>query len=112
MTDHKKEQRTREILEYFCADEGCEFFGKHSQQGVCHTAEGEIVQLDRLYDIAKKFADDLRLFRTEHYTDKDEYILWLESMYECTSLNWTFTLDECVRLRRELALLMVKLDAK
>lgn len=103
--DHKRELRTREYQESYCAEPSCEFYGERAQQGVCHSSEPELADWDRLHDAGQQFADELRQIRTEHYTDKDEYIRWLEAMYESTMLNLTFTLDECVRLRAELALL-------
>ena len=111
MSDHKTEKRHREIDEHFCVEEGCEFFEKHAQQGVCHTTEMDVADIDKLYKIAEEFATDLREFHRKNYgDDKDEYISYLESMYECAMLNWTFGLDETIRLRKENALLKLRLE--
>lgn len=110
MTDHKREKRSREIAEYFCAEPTCEFFGKASQQGVCHTIEPELVDYERLAEYAQRNAAETLEMRRKHYPTDAEYIPWLESMYECAQINWAFTLDDCVALRRENALLKLKLE--
>lgn len=107
--EHRQELRTCEVQESYCVEPGCEFNGERAVQGVCHSSKPDLADWDRLHDAGERFADELRKIRTEHYTDKDEYIEWLEAMYECAMLNWTFTLDECIRLRREVALLKRRL---
>ncbi len=111
MSDHKTEKRQREIDEHFCVEPGCEFEGRHAQQGVCHTTETDVADIDKLYSVAESFAKDLREFHKVHYGgDKDEYISYLESVYECAMLNWTFGLDEMIRLRKENAQLKLRLE--
>ena len=107
MADHKTETRKREFEESICQEPDCEFYGLHAQQGICHSAEPEVsASTEKLLQVAESFATDLRQIRSlESFQDKDEYIRWLEAMYECAMMNWTFGLDECIRLRAELALL-------
>ncbi len=110
MSEHKRERRPREIDEYFCAEPGCEFEGRHAQQGVCHTNEPDFVVNERLEKYAEESAQELLRIRREHYPDDAEYIEWLEAHYECAQINWTFTLDECIRLRVENARLKLRLE--
>lgn len=111
MTDHRREARPREYLEYFCAEPSCEFFGKPTQQGICHTRETDVADIDKLYKVAEDFANELAdFYRPRYGADKDEYIAHLESLYECAMLNWTFGLDEMIRLRKENALLKLRIE--
>lgn len=104
MSDHKRQETTRQVVEYICKEPTCQFFDEPIQQGVCHSDNGDLVEFDRLADASLEFARELKEIRA-HYTDRDEYIGWLEAMYECVMMNLTFTLDECIRLRRDIALL-------
>jgi hypothetical protein len=42
--------------------------------------------------------------RTMRKTEGRQYIAALEAHYSSAMMNWTMLLDECVRLRRDLAL--------
>jgi hypothetical protein len=108
--DHGRVNRPRWIEEWFCDEPSCEFYGRPTQQGVCHTAEGELVDYDKLIDYAQRSAEETLRVRREHYPSDEEYIPWLEAHYECAMINWTFSLDECVTLRREVALLKLRLE--
>ena len=111
MSDHKRVNKPREIDEWFCDEPTCEFYGRNSQQGVCHTTESEFVDMDRLAEHAQQSAEETLKMRREHYPTDAEYIPWLEAHYECAMINWTFSLDECIRLRVENARLKLKLEA-
>jgi hypothetical protein len=41
---HKSETKvfSREIHENFCMQKGCRFYGRHAQQGICHTTKSLI----------------------------------------------------------------------
>lgn len=105
MADHKRQESMRQVVEFICKEPDCEFYDEPAQQGVCHSADPDVADIDKLHSAGEQFAKELREIRTEHYKTPEEYIPWLEAMYECVMLNWTFCLDECIRLRRELALL-------
>jgi len=102
VSDHKRENRPREIDEWYCAEEGCEFNGKLAQQGVCYSADRQYQNWEKLYEASKEHADELLAIRQSEFADKpEEYIRWLEAMYEAAMVNWDGTLDECIRLRVE-----------
>jgi hypothetical protein len=100
----------REIHETFCDDKKCKFYKQHAQQGICHTNKPDAIDWDRVEKINNSYDEELEYFRKK-YNGK-EYVSWLESMYICTSVNWQFTLDELIRLRRENALLKLKTKEK
>lgn len=109
-TKHATESRDRSIKESICAEKGCKFFGQLAQQGVCHTSSGDLIDWDRLAQHEQREEAELEVFRKK-YKGK-EYVRWLESMYLCAQLNWQGTLDECIRLRRDNALLRLKTKRK
>ena len=105
---HASETRifAREIHETFCDDKRCKFYGRPAQQGICHTAKPDAIDWDRIRTIEQEQEAELKYFRKLYRGRK--YIGWLEAMYSCVSLNQRFTLDDLVRLRRDNALLRLK----
>ncbi len=102
---HDHEYRERPIRERFCIEPTCQFYDKHAQQGICHTDKGDLVDWERVDEHEKRAEEDLVAIRAKYAGDKDEYIRWLEAHFECAQLNWALIMDECVRLRRDNALL-------
>lgn len=100
----------REIHETFCTDKKCEFFGQHAQQGVCYSNKPDVIDWKRVEKQEKQLQDELAYIKKK-YKGK-AYVSWLESMYHCAQMNWTFTLDELIRLRRDCALLKLQLKRK
>ena len=96
-----KQTRERPIVTTICAQKKCRFFGKEAQQGVCYSAEGEVVDWAKSAVQEKEVLDDLKAMRKR---EGKGYVRALEAYYACAMMNWTITLDECVRLRRDLAL--------
>ena len=109
---HNRETRiyAREIHETFCDDKKCKFYGQHAQQGICHTDKPDLVDWDRIAKHEKEQEDELTYFRKKY--KGNGYVKWLEAMYSCASVNWRFTLDDLIRLRRDNALLKLKLKKK
>jgi hypothetical protein len=109
---HQTEQRifAREIHETFCAQRGCRFFGKHAQQGHCHTRTPCIGKdwehIDAAFQFAERAAtEQLGLLRKDCRGNPRAYLKWLEAHVWCGWVNAAGTLDELVRLRRDVAIL-------
>lgn len=110
MPDHKTRQAPREYTETICDESTCEFYGQHAVQGLCFSSDPEIVDRHKLELHESNSEDDLARIRLEHYKDDpEEYIRWIEAHYLCSEVNWAMTLDECIRLRAENALLKKRL---
>lgn len=109
---HKRETRVfaRNIHETFCDYKRCKFFGKPAVQGVCFSDKPDITDWNRVDKLEKEQEDELKYFRKKY--NGEAYVQWLESMYLCSSVNWRFTLDELIRLRRDNALLKLKAQRK
>lgn len=109
---HKRETRVfaRNIHETFCDYKRCKFYGKHAQQGVCYSDKPDLIDWDRIAKVEKEHEDELKYFR-KLYKGK-EYVRWLEAMYATASMNWRFTLDDLIRMRRDIALLKLKTKRK
>ena len=107
---HARETRifAREIHETFCDDKKCRFYGNHAQQGICYSDKPDAVDWDRVAKLEQQQDDELQYFKKK-YKGK-AYVKWLEAMYSCASTNWRFTLDDLIRLRRDVALLKLKLN--
>lgn len=105
---HKRETRvfTRNIHETFCDYKRCKFYGKHAQQGICYSDKPDLVDWDRIAKLEQAQDEELKYFRKK-YRGK-EYVKWLEAMYSSVMVNWSFTLDDLVRLRRDNALLRAR----
>ncbi len=106
-SDHPRDERQRSIADPHCADPNCEFYGKPWQQGVCFSSDlsgdrdvdRRIAKMSRR---GKQVLDEIHdLRRTEFDGKPEEYICWLEAMYETGMMNWDGCLDECIALRVE-----------
>jgi hypothetical protein len=100
----------REIHETFCTDKKCEFYGQHAVQGVCYSNKPDVIDWKRVEKQEKQLEEELAYIKKK-YKGK-AYLSWLESMYHCAQMNWTFTLDELIRLRRDVALLKLQLKKR
>jgi hypothetical protein len=85
-----------------CDQPGCKFRGKEAQQGVCHTAEGKLIDWARLEAHEKEILAELTDMKRREGRD---YVRALEAHYISAMLNWQLSLDETLRLRRDLAVL-------
>lgn len=100
--EHALERRSRSIEETYCAEPGCEFAGKRAEGGVCFNQERDARTWDKIAELAQQTSAELKQLRTEEYADRpEEYVRWLEAMYETSMMNWMSTLDECICLRVE-----------
>jgi hypothetical protein len=110
---HKTETRVfpREIRETFCVHPSCKFKGQHAVQGVCFRDREDVADWKKIRREEKRIEEELKYFRKKFCVDKmkdpKEYIEWLESMYTTAQMNWSFVLDEVIRLRRDNTLLKV-----
>lgn len=100
---HNTERRAREITETVCTQEGCQFNGQHAVQGVCYSDHGDLLEWEKIDAHEKELLEELATVRAAN--PDTEYIHWLEAMYISLMMNWQFSLDEVVRLRRDIALL-------
>jgi hypothetical protein len=107
-TDHAivSLNENRRYTKRICAQKGCKFRGKEAQQGVCYSGQGELIDWDRLAE--QEAREQAELDRVKKKYKGKTYVEWLEAMYLCAQLNWQGTLDECIRLRRDNALLRLK----
>jgi hypothetical protein len=109
---HKTETRKREIVESYCAEKGCKFFGQPAAQGICH---------DVIHPLQKKYLDTVMRYGQDRLrgekslrkanklmTDR-KWIQHLEGELACEWANAWFTLDELVYLRAENAKLRLAL---
>ena len=103
---HKTETRVfrRDIHESFCDQKGCEFYGKHAAQGVCHTRFGDAFP-HAYFDAISKSAESTVAFYRKQYKGKrlKEYVKVLEGMAICAFMNERLGLDELIRHRIETA---------
>lgn len=107
--DHKTKQSTHEITQYLCQEDGCEYQNKPTVQGICHDTKGDLADWDKLDKYSEGAEAELAEVKTKH--TPEEYVKWLEAMYICMDINWQFSLDECIRLRRDNARLKMALEA-
>lgn len=84
-----------------CAKRGCKFYGKEAQQGVCHTTDGDVVEWVKLEAHEKELLAELHAMKKREGRD---YVRALEAYYVSAMMNWQLTLDECIRLRRDVAI--------
>jgi len=102
----KKQHRTKSAERSYsikiCDQPGCKFRGKEAQQGICHTTEGELIEWDRLDAHEKEVTAELADMKRREGKD---YVRALEAHYISAMLNWQGSLDETLRLRRDLAVL-------
>lgn len=97
IVEHKE---SREIVERMCAQRGCKFFGKAAQQGVCYDDEGALAAWAKLEAHEKELVAELKAMKKR---EGKAYVRALEAYYITAMMNWDLTLDECIRLRRDLA---------
>ena len=100
-----KQTHQQSVTTLTCGQKGCKFFGKRAEQGVCHDNEGDLVEWARLDAHEKELAAELKALKKREGKD---YIGALEAHYVTAMMNWQIVLDECIRLRRDIALLKVK----
>ena len=108
MKTHKTKTATREIKEYLCNDKKCKFFGKPTQQGVCHTNKPDLIDWDKIEKVEKEARDTIKWLKKKN--PGKAYIKALEAYWESAWMNWTGGLDEVIYLRRENALLRDKVN--
>lgn len=108
MIDHKLRETTREIKSHICDEEGCEYRGETSVQGHCYSSDGDLIRFDALDKHEAETMADLKAMRER---EGDGYLECLEAHYISAMLNWTGTLDECVRLRRDNARLRKQIES-
>ncbi len=111
MKKHKtlQQQHQRSITTTYCAQKGCKFIGKEAQQGVCFHAKGELIDWQRVAQQETQILAELQGLRK---AGPKAYVQGLEAHYVSAMINWQFTLDEVIRLRRDIALLNVKKPRK
>ena len=107
MSNHRscRVDQDRVYTAFICDDPTCQFYGQETVQGVCHTTEGELASfasLEQCENVAKGIIDSYRSSVEEGGTEA--YIAILENLFISTWMNFTGTLDECVRLRRDITL--------
>lgn len=102
--DHTTEIRTRQIEEKFCTEDGCAFRGDRVVQGVCFRDTGRLVEFAALEHHEDALRMGLEALK-ERSQNQDDYIASVEANYITAHINWDLTLDECIRLRKENALL-------
>lgn len=108
---HKSESRifNREINESYCDEPACEFYNKRTSQGNCWDAtDPEEKKFHHYIDYSEDSAESY-LKELKEITKPEEYVEHLESSLVCNWMNYTFTLDECIRLRAENARLKLRL---
>jgi hypothetical protein len=99
---HRSKPAERSYSIKICDQPGCKFRGKEAQQGVCHTAEGELIDWTRLEAHEKQTLAELANMKRH---EGRNYVRALEAHYISAMLNWQGALDETLRLRRDLAVL-------
>lgn len=108
-TKIERQIETREVVKRVCANEGCRFFGQEAQQGVCYTTHGDLADWGKLDAREQEVLKELEEMRER---EGDDYVRALEAHYVSVMTNWQLTLDECVRLRRGLALARTRRSAE
>lgn len=111
MKRHKTAERVEQsqFITRICVQAGCKFKGKPAQQGVCHSSTGELTDWDKLDKYNAEVVEELRRLRK---AEGSGYILALEAHYISAMVNSDLILDECIRLRRNLALATVGRKAR
>lgn len=98
----------RNIHEAYCMQKGCKFYGKHAQQGVCHTTktfagDSGFAYWEHLSDVVERHLVGLRKHVLKKLSLRGQ-VRRLESELACALINSWGQLDEMVRLRRDAAL--------
>lgn len=101
----------RDIQESYCDQLDCEFYGKRSSQGTCFSeTDPDEIRFNHFLDYMEAQAEShLKFTQLQRPESDKEYIEELESEVVCHFMNWTSTIEECVRLRTENARLRNKL---
>jgi hypothetical protein len=110
LSDHKGKNIQQEYTAVLCDEPDCEFYGQIAVQGLCFSTESQLTDLSKLDAHERDSVESLARIRQEHYGDDPEgYIGWIEAHYLCSEINWAMTLDECIHLRAENAVLKKRL---
>ena len=99
---HRTETRVlrRTIYESFCAQPGCEFFGKHTAQGVCHTKFSKAFPEGYFQAVTRRANSIIDFYRAQYKKKpRAQYIRFIEGLCVSESMNASFMLDELIRLR-------------
>jgi hypothetical protein len=97
-----RQVHSREIYSYVCDEPSCKFYGKPTQQGVCHTTPKEIAD-ERASNYVEKAAKERIAFIKKHAKNPRDYVKRLETELFCEVFNGTYTLQELVMLRGKVA---------
>lgn len=92
----------RVIKTTMCAHPGCKWHGKDAQQGVCYSDEGEVAEFAKLDAHERQLTAELAEMRKR---EGKQYVKALEAYYVTAMMNWTIATDDCIRLRRDIAIL-------
>lgn len=90
------------VHDTICAQRGCKFKGKSAQIGVCFSSKGALADFDKLAKHEEDLLAELKQLRKRE--DAKGYVRSLEAHYVSAMMNWQLSLDECIRLRRDIAL--------
>jgi hypothetical protein len=93
------QHREQRVEERYCAKKGCKLYGKIAQQGVCFRDNGELVDWDALDEAEREVVAELKAMKKR---EGKRYVEALEAHYICAMLNWEMSLDETIKLRRDL----------
>ena len=107
--EHRTELRDRvryHVKESWCLEPGCDYEGKPAVQGHCFHRLDDATDA-YLARIEKEAEDSLAHYRATEHGRK--YVRTLEALYVCAMSNWTFGLDELVRLRAQNAALRARI---
>jgi len=99
---HRTKPAERSCSISLCDQPGCQFRGKEAQQGVCYTTEGALSDWDKLEAHEKELMTEIADMKKREGKD---YVRTLEAHYISAMMNWQISLDETLRLRRDLAVL-------
>ena len=110
MGKHKTKPGKIKVHGTFCAQKGCRFYGERAAQGVCYSSPPKpyLKYIKRV----ERHAYELVEGTLQGCKTKNERIKHLKSALLCTWMNGEFSLDECVRLRGENAVLKSKLQRR
>lgn len=114
-TSHRMEGRyfAREQVETYCVQPRCRFRGKRAVQGVCFSTDPFVEGMNWDYfnamqKAAFRYMEEVRSIYQKG--GKDDYIRALEGSLKSDWINSILHHDEMISLRREVALLRLKLE--
>ena len=102
MSEHAHVNRVKEWTQRICDEPSCEFYGQQAVQGICYSSEGELIENKALERVESDALEIIEGYRRDR-PDPQEYLELLESSFVANWINYTGTLDECVRLRAKMA---------